>query len=72
MEEVYRVRVLCYVQEDVGFIDEGWEDAILYFRNEPTQEDIHKWLRQTEVTKAKKPRIDKVTIKTEFQYVEEN
>ena len=72
MEEVYRARVLCYVPEDSMFEDEGWEDAILYFRNEPTQEDVDKWLRQTEVTKAKKPRIDKVTIETEFQYVEEN
>jgi hypothetical protein len=72
MAEVYKAVALTYVPEDSGFVDGGWGDTVMYFRNRPTQKDINGWLRQTEVTKAKKPRIDKVTIKTEFQYVEEN
>jgi len=72
MREVYQVKVLSYIREGVGFIDEGWGDTTMYFKNPPTREDIVSWLRNTEVVKAKAPRIKKVEIKSEFIYVEEN
>jgi len=70
--KVHRVKVLSYVREGIGFIDEGWSDTVMYFKNPPTREDITSWLRNTEIIKAKAPRIDTVELKSEFIYVEEN
>ena len=50
---IFKTTVMAYVPEKRGFIDEGWGDLVMFFRNKPTKEDIHGWLRCTEVTKAK-------------------
>ena len=72
-DTVWKQNIKGYVPKGQGFIDEGWEEQSLFFRNYPSQEDVKQFVRCTEISKwSIAGRPAQVKLKSDFTYINEN